>query len=128
MNIITKIYSLLLVDTTAEERLSSLIKKLRRNKSQRQFAKLLGVSYAAVRSWEERESMPSVKNLTKIADYSNQTLEDLLAYIEDGYEDMSRVDRFQKSYVAEDVIPQIKNMSKSEQSRLAKLLIEELAK
>jgi transcriptional regulator with XRE-family HTH domain len=71
MNKIEKVYFCLLVDISAEERLSSLIRKLRGDKSQRQFAKSLGVSYAAVRSWEESESMPGLTSLGKIADYSH---------------------------------------------------------
>jgi DNA-binding transcriptional regulator YiaG len=72
MNRINKIYFAVLVDITAEERLSSLVKKLRGDKSQRQFSKVLGVSYAAVRSWEECESMPGLNSLQKavIFDYS----------------------------------------------------------
>jgi transcriptional regulator with XRE-family HTH domain len=112
----------------AEERLSSLIRKLRGDKSQRQFAKFLGVSYAAVRSWEESESMPGLNSLEKIADYSNQTLEELLQYLKDEGDDQSKVLLFPKVYLAEDLFGQVKELPRKEQSRLAQFLIEELSK
>lgn len=113
---------------SAEERLAVLIKKLRGDKSQRQFAKVLGVSYAAVRSWEESESMPGLKSLEKIADYSNQTLEELLEYLKDEGKDKSKILKFPETKFAEDLFPQVKNLTKKEQSKLAQFLIEELAK
>lgn len=128
MNKIEKVYFCLLVDITAEERLSSLIRKLRGDKSQRQFAKSLGVSYAAVRSWEESESMPGLVNLGKIADYSNQTLEEVLQYLKDEGDDQSKIVPFPKAYLAEDLFSQVKNLPRKEQSRLAQFLIEELSK
>ena len=127
MNKIETIYFCLLVDITATERLASLIKKLRGDKSQRQFARVLGVSYAAVRSWEESESMPGLSSLEKIAAYSNQSLKDLLDYIKDEGEDKSQVTEFTPTYLAEDLIPTVKNMPKKEKSKLAQFLIQELA-
>jgi transcriptional regulator with XRE-family HTH domain len=128
MNKIEKIYFGLLVDISAEERLSSLVKKLRGEKSQRQFAKVLGVSYAAVRSWEESESMPGLNSLEKIAAYSNQTVEELLEYLKNEGKDQSKILSFPKAYLAEDLFPQVKQLPRNEKSKLALFLIEELAK
>lgn len=128
MNKIASLYFCVLVNISAEERLAVLIKRLRGDKSQRQFAKVLGVSYAAVRSWEESESMPGLKSLEKIADYSNQTLEELLEYLKDEGKDKSKILKFPQTKFAEDLFPQVKNLTKKEQSKLAQFLIEELAK
>lgn len=128
MNKITSLYFCVLVNISAEERLASLIKKLRADKSQRHFAKLIGVSYAAVRSWEESESMPGLKSLEKIADYSNQTIEELLEYLKDEGKDKSKILKFPQTKFAEDLFPQIKNLTRKEKSKLAQFLIEELAK
>ena len=128
MNKIEKLYFCLLVDITAEERLSRLIKNLRGEKSQRQFAKVLGVSYAAIRSWEECESMPGLNSLEKIAIYSNQSLEELLNYLKENGTDKSKVIPFAPAFLAEDLFAQVKKMPKSEQTKLAQFLIQELAK
>ena len=128
MNEIDELYFCLLVDISAEERLSSLVKKLRDDKSQRQFAKSLGVSYAAIRSWEESESMPGLKSLEKIAAYSNQTLEELLDYLKDEGKDKSKIIPLPKCNFAEDLIPQVKQLTKKEKTKLAQFLIDEIAK
>lgn len=128
MNKIASLYFCVLMNISAEERLASLIKKLRADKSQRHFAKVIGVSYAAVRSWEESESMPGLKSLEKIADYSNQTIEELLEYLKDEGKDKSKILQFPQTKFAEDLFPQIKNLTRKEKSKLAQFLIEELAK
>ncbi len=128
MNEIEQLYFSLLVDITAQERLSSLIKKLRGDRSQRQFAKLLGVSYAAIRSWEECESMPGVSSLSKIASYSHQSVEELLNYLKEGGQDKSQLPSPPPVFLAEDLIPQIKQLPKVEKIKLAQFLIQELAK
>lgn len=128
MNEIDELYFCLLVDISAEERLSSLVKKLRNDKSQRQFAKSLGVSYAAIRSWEESESMPGLKSLEKIAAYSNQSLEELLDYLKDEGTDKSKVIPLPKHTFAEDLFSQVKLLPKNEKTKLAQFLIDELGK
>jgi len=46
--------------------------------SQTQFARILGESKQAVCDWEKGRSVPKYKNLKKIADYFNTTIDDLL--------------------------------------------------
>ena len=116
------------MDITAEERLAFLIKKLRGEKSQRQFAKILGVSYAAIRSWEESESMPGLTSLEKIAAYSNQSVQELLEYRKAEGKDKSKVAQLPSTCFAEDLFPQVKKLPKKEKSKLAQFLIKELAK
>ena len=84
MNKLVKNFFDALMEYESQQRLSRLIKQLRGDQSQRSFAKTLGVSYAAVRSWEEAETMPAIKSLQKIATYSRQSVESLLQYLKHG--------------------------------------------
>ena len=128
MNKINSFYYSLLVDHTATERIANLIKKLRGNKSQRQFARVLGVSYASIRSWEQSESMPSLQSLQLIAAYSNQRIEELLDYISNNGEDKSNIKELDKIYLAEDILEAIEKMPKVEKTKLIKLLINDVSK
>ncbi len=110
------------------KRLASLVKELRGDKSQRKFAKALGVSYAAVRSWEESESMPGLSSLEKIAAYSNQSLEEVLEYINQDNKNKSENIELSKACFAEDLIPALKKLPKKEQTKLAQFLITEISK
>lgn len=122
-----KSYLRFLMDSLAQERLSNLIKELRGERSQRNFAKSLGVSYASVRTWEEGESMPSVKNLKKIAKYSNQSVEELLNHLSGEGENKSSINKVPSLKIAEEVIPYIKDLPKKESAKLAKFLIEKIS-
>ena len=112
-----------LMDSYAQERLSQLVIKLRGEKSQRRFAVILGVSYAAVRSWEQCESMPGISSLQKLADYTDQTIEELLDYLNGG-KDKSNIEHFAKAKVAEEVLQQVLNLSALERNRLMKMMLD----
>ena len=99
-----------------------MIKQLRGDQSQRSFAKTLGVSYAAVRSWEEAETMPAIKSLQKIATYSRQSVESLLQYLKHGeVEDESDID---KPKTAEDLLSELNYLPEKEANRLIEILVE----
>ena len=115
----------LVTEMAAEERLSNFIKELRGDISQRSFAKMIGVSYASVRAWEECESMPSISSLEKIAEYSNQSIEQLLAFLKDEKASTLGAEKINYRF-ADQIIPQIEQMPRKEKSKLAKFLIEEL--
>lgn len=70
------------VGKTPKLRLANLVKELRGDKSQRNFAKLLGVSYYAVQSWEKQAALPDEKNLQKLADLKGWTLLQLQIYLQ----------------------------------------------
>lgn len=127
MNRLENLYLCFLMDNLAQERLSRLIKKLRGDRSQRSFAKSLGVSYASIRTWEEGESMPGIASLQKIAEYSNQSIEELLQYLSGEEEDKSSKLPFPAVKSADDIIPHLENLSKQEIAKLAQFLIEKLA-
>ncbi|NJN87418.1 MAG: helix-turn-helix transcriptional regulator [Leptolyngbyaceae cyanobacterium SL_7_1] len=65
----------------AKERLAQLIKELRGQKTQREFAKLLGTSYTAVQDWEKQIRLPKERNLKLIAQLKGWTHEELLCHL-----------------------------------------------
>jgi transcriptional regulator with XRE-family HTH domain len=66
----------------ARQRLAKLVQKARGSKSQRAFARDMGLSFTAVRSWENCESVPSTDNLRKIADATGYgSVDELLDYL-----------------------------------------------
>ena len=56
-----------LMNAEYRQRLSDAVRRARGDRTMRRFAKDLGVSYPAVRSWEEGESLPGLENLEAIA-------------------------------------------------------------
>ncbi len=72
----------MLVETTPKQRLADFVKEIRGKKSQRGFAKLLGVSYYAVQSWEKQAVWPDDDNLQKLADLKGWTLWQLQVYLQ----------------------------------------------
>jgi transcriptional regulator with XRE-family HTH domain len=72
----------MLVETTPKQRLADFVKEIRGKKSQRSFAKLLGVSYYAVQSWEKQAVWPDDDNLQKLADLKGWTLWQLQVYLQ----------------------------------------------
>jgi transcriptional regulator with XRE-family HTH domain len=68
-------------DELAKERLARLIKELRGQRTQREFAKLLGTSYTAVQDWEKQIRLPKEENLRRIAQLKGWTHEELLCHL-----------------------------------------------
>lgn len=71
----------MLLETTPKEKLASLVRELRGSKSQRSFAKLLGVSYYAVQTWEKQAVWPDDDNLEKLANLKGWTKDQLQLYL-----------------------------------------------
>ncbi len=121
-NLLTE-YLLFLSMDTYRSRLSETVARLRGDRSIRRFAKDLGVSFPAARSWEEEESFPNLKNLEKIAQLDGKTLEEFLEYLRgDDWIAPNEIT------VAEDLLVFIDHLPKAEKVRLAQLLITEVAK
>lgn len=72
----------MLVNGTSKKRLANLVKELRGERSQRSFAKLLGVSNQAVQNWEKERTWPDDDNLQRLADLKGWTPKQLQAYLE----------------------------------------------
>lgn len=69
---------------TKTERLARLVAELRGSKSQRQFAKELGVSQSSVRFWESNLAWPDTENLEKLAALRGWSLSNLQTYLVKG--------------------------------------------
>ena len=70
------------MNITARERLAKIVKDTRGVQSQRSFAKQLGVTGTAVKSWEDMESIPSTENLKHIALRAGfSSVDNLLSYL-----------------------------------------------
>jgi transcriptional regulator with XRE-family HTH domain len=72
----------MLVDATSKQRLANLVRELRGERSQRSFAKLLGVSNQAIQYWEKERTWPDDDNLQKLAALKGWTLLQLQASLE----------------------------------------------
>jgi transcriptional regulator with XRE-family HTH domain len=68
-------------EKSAKERFAKLIKQLRGDASQREFAKQLGISYTTIQDWEKQIRLPNEKNLKHIAEFLGWTYVDLVRYI-----------------------------------------------
>lgn len=62
-------------------RLSLLIKELRGKTSQREFAKLLGISYTTIQDWEKQIRLPNSKNLQRLSKLKGWTQAELLHHL-----------------------------------------------
>jgi transcriptional regulator with XRE-family HTH domain len=110
------------MDSDARTKLAEAIKKARGDRSQRKFAKDLGVSYVTIQLWERGEVIPDLANLEAIATSRGQTLEQLLAEVRGQATEVTH-----KPKVAEDVVPTARQLSKKECVRLIKLLLDEVS-
>jgi transcriptional regulator with XRE-family HTH domain len=66
------------------ERLARIVVGLRGSKSQRQFARELGVSQSSVRFWESHLAWPETENLEKLALLKGWNLSQLQTYLVEG--------------------------------------------
>ncbi len=109
------------MDKNFRVRLVEAIKRARGDRSQRQFARDLGLSQAAVQSWEKGESIPGLESLEAIAGSLAMTLEGLLMHLKG-----DKTDDKPLPTVAEDVLLVAKYLPDEEKARLIKLLVDKL--
>jgi transcriptional regulator with XRE-family HTH domain len=71
------------MDSSAKRKFAELVKRLRGDLTQKEFADILGVTYGAIQGWEnEAVNNPSSANLAKIAHHAGLTIEQLMARLE----------------------------------------------
>ena len=109
------------MDDDAKQRLKQILEQVRAERSQRQFARDLGVSLGTVQNWLSGDSFPNSEKLEKVAVAVGMSLEQLFVYLKGG------ATKPGEPRVAEDVLVQAKTLDKEQQVRLIKLLIDELA-
>lgn len=69
------------MDRQSRDRLAYKVKRLRGDRSQGEFAKILGVSQASIAGWENSKNIPTIENLERLAELANQLPEQFLAEI-----------------------------------------------
>lgn len=116
-------YPEILMDFEVRERLAAVIKEVRGSRSQRQFAKDLGVSFTTIRYWELCESFPNAENLELIAKTLGKSLEEFLM-------SLRRTVPPKTPHVikAENLLPLVNELSDREAARLAQMILERWAK
>jgi transcriptional regulator with XRE-family HTH domain len=66
------------VSLEARQKLTQIVRKARGAKSQRAYARLIGVTGTTVGAWEDMRSFPEMDNLAEIAKTAGYSLADLL--------------------------------------------------
>lgn len=100
-------------------RLSNLVRELRGDLSQRQFAKKLGVSDSSVCFWEAGTAWPGTQNLKKLAKMKGWTLDELQAHLE------GEVPR--RSLTVQQLLAEVRSLPFSEAAQVAKVALETMA-
>jgi transcriptional regulator with XRE-family HTH domain len=104
------------------EKLATIIRVARGDRSQGKFARDLGVNPGTLRNWELGDSEPSLDNLKAIADASGRNLLQLIAEITG-----VKSETLPETHTAEDVMAIAFKLEKVEQFRLIQLLIAQMA-
>ncbi|MFK0733804.1 MAG: helix-turn-helix domain-containing protein [Gloeotrichia echinulata GP01] len=104
------------------KKLAQVIRDARGDRSQGRFARDLGLSAGTIRNWELGDSEPSLDNLKAIADAAGMNLLQLIAEITGEESGASP-----KPRVAEDVMAIASKLDLSEQFRLVRLLVGQIA-
>lgn len=107
----------------AKERLAQLIKELRGQATQREFAKLLGTSYTAIQDWEKQIRLPKENNLSRIAKLKGWSQEDLLLYLYH-LDDESQVTEIDP---LESIISRVRTLSLTQMEALSRYLNAQLS-
>ena len=113
-----------LMNEEERQNLAAILKNLQANLTQRQFAKILGISAFAMRSWIECEAVPTRENLEKIADYMGITLDQLLGKLR-AQETVASTPNYTK---AEQLLPLVDHLPQAEMLKLARYLLDKLEK
>lgn len=69
------------MDKQSRYRLAHKVKRLRGDRSHREFGAILSVSGSTISFWENSKSIPTIENLEKLAELSNQLPEEFLAEV-----------------------------------------------
>lgn len=67
------------MDSTSRDRLANKVKRLRGDRTHREFGAVLSVSGSTISFWENGKNIPTIENLEKLAELANQLPEEFLA-------------------------------------------------
>ncbi|MEH1828241.1 MAG: helix-turn-helix transcriptional regulator [Nostoc sp.] len=104
------------------EKLATIVRLARGDRSQGRFARDLGVNPGTLRNWESGNSEPDLDNLKAIADASGRNLLQLIAEITG-----AKSETLPEAHTAEDVMAIASKLEKVEQFRLIQLLVAQMA-
>lgn len=110
------------MDSNAKRRFAEIIKSLRGELTQKEFAHILGVTYGAIQAWEKAEvSNPSSANLAKVANYAGLSFEQLMANVNG-----ESVPEIQRAVNPLYVVTQLKDMSVTDLTHLYRAVSDRL--
>ncbi len=69
------------LDEDGKKRLGEIVRKLRKNLTQKEFASSLGIGQSTLSMWESGKVTPDLENLEKLADVWGKTPEEFVAYL-----------------------------------------------
>lgn len=69
------------LDEVFLQRLATAVLEARGSRSQREFARLLGVGQSTVQAWENAKNVPDLDNLAKLAEIRGELPEEFLAFL-----------------------------------------------
>ncbi len=69
------------LDVEGKKRLGDVVRQLRQDKTQKEFAKMLDVSQSTLSMWESGKVTPDLENLEKLAEVWGKTPEEFVAYL-----------------------------------------------
>lgn len=101
------------------DRLVNLVRELRGDLSQRQFAKKLGVSDSSVYFWEAGTAWPGTQNLKKLAKIKGWTLDELQTYLEGEVP--------VRTLSVQQLLAEVRALTFSEAAQVAKVALETMA-
>lgn len=123
----------MLVHATSKQRLANLVRELRGERSQRSFAKLLGVSNQAIQYWEKERTWPDDDNLQRLADLKGWTLLQLQAYLEgkpQADEGLNRTEvgkTLEQALSVQQLLAQVRSLPFEDAVQVAKVALETIA-
>lgn len=69
------------LDEEGKKRLGELVRQLRQNLTQKEFAEKLGISQSGLSMWEAGKVTPDLESLEKLAEVWGKTPEELVAFL-----------------------------------------------
>ena len=108
-----------MVSKSKSDRLVNLVRELRGDLSQRQFAKKLDVSDSSVYFWEAGMAWPGTQNLKKLAKMKGWTLDELQAYLEGEVP--------VRTLTVQQLLAEVRSLPFSEAAQVAKVALETMA-
>jgi transcriptional regulator with XRE-family HTH domain len=69
------------LDKEGKKRLGEIVRQLRENLTQREFANSLGIGQSTLSMWESGKVTPDLENLEKLAEVWGKTPEEFVAYL-----------------------------------------------